>query len=46
VLFVLARRGSAERVMPEMARFGGRVIKSKLTNEQQKALEIALSAGA
>jgi uncharacterized membrane protein len=45
-LFVLAHQACAERVMAEIARFGGRVIKSKLTNEQQQALENALSAGA
>jgi uncharacterized membrane protein len=43
-LFVLARNSHNERVLPEMAKFGGKVIKTSLSEEQQLALEEALSA--
>jgi uncharacterized membrane protein len=42
-LFVMARSANAERVLPEMAKFGGTVIKTNLSDEQQAALEGALS---
>jgi uncharacterized membrane protein len=42
-LFVLARNSQNERVLPEMAKFGGTVIKTSLSDEQQAALEEALS---
>jgi uncharacterized membrane protein len=42
-LFVMARNTNAERVLPEMATFGGTVIRTNLTSEQQQALEDALS---
>ena len=42
-LFVMARTTNAERVLPEMAKFGGTVLKTNLTSEQQQALEEALS---
>ena len=45
-LFVMARNTNQERVLPEMAKFGGTVLKTNLTSEQQQALENALSAGA
>jgi uncharacterized membrane protein len=45
-LFVLARNSQNERVLPEMAKFGGQVLKTSLTDEQQAALEDALSAKA
>jgi uncharacterized membrane protein len=45
-LFVMARNTNAERVLPEMAKFGGTVIKTNLTDEQQQALEDALSHSA
>ena len=45
-LFVMARDTNQERVLPEMAKFGGTVLKTNLTSEQQQALEHALSAGA
>jgi uncharacterized membrane protein len=43
-LFVLARNSQNERVLPEMAKFGGQVLKTSLSAEQQAALEEALSA--
>jgi uncharacterized membrane protein len=45
-LFVMARNTNAERVLPEMAKFGGTVIRTNLTTEQQQALEDALAASA
>jgi uncharacterized membrane protein len=45
-LFVLARNSQNERVLPEMAKFGGQVLKTSLSDEQQAALEDALSAKA
>jgi uncharacterized membrane protein len=42
-LFVMARNANQERVLPEMAKFGGTLIKTNLTTEQQQALEDALS---
>ena len=41
-LFVMARDANQERVLPEMAKFGGTVLKTNLTSEQQQALESAL----
>jgi len=45
-LFVLARNSKNERVLPEMAKLGGKVIKTSLTEEQQGALSDALSGQA
>jgi len=45
-LFVLARNSQNERVLPEMAKFGGKVLKTSLSAEQQQSLEEALSASA
>ena len=45
-LFVMARDTNQERVLPEMAKFGGTVIRTNLTTEQQQALEDALSQSA
>jgi uncharacterized membrane protein len=45
-LFVMARNTNQERVLPEMAKFGGTVIRTNLTAEQQQALEEALSPAA
>jgi uncharacterized membrane protein len=45
-LFVMARNTNTERVLPEMAKFGGTVIRTNLTTEQQQALEDALAASA
>jgi len=42
-LFVMARNTNTERVLPEMAKFGGTVVKTNLTAEQQQALEDAIS---
>jgi uncharacterized membrane protein len=42
-LFVLVRSSQNERVLPEMAKFGGHVLKTSLTDAQQAALEESLS---
>jgi uncharacterized membrane protein len=39
----MARNTDQERMLPEMATFGGTVIRTNLTAEQQQALEDALS---
>jgi len=39
----MARNTNTERVLPEMAKFGGTVVKTNLTAEQQQALEDAIS---
>jgi uncharacterized membrane protein len=41
-LFVMARHAKAERVLPELAKLGGRVKRTRLTSKQQQALEDAL----
>ncbi|MDF3040054.1 MAG: hypothetical protein K0Q71_2760 [Thermomicrobiales bacterium] len=41
-LFIMARDADQERVLPEMAHFGGVVLKTNLTTEQQQALQSAL----
>jgi uncharacterized membrane protein len=45
-LFVMARSTNQERVLPEMAKFEGRVLRTNLTSKQQQALENALLASA
>jgi uncharacterized membrane protein len=45
-LFVMARNANAERVLSGMSKFGGTVIKTNLTAEQQAELEEALSGKA
>jgi uncharacterized membrane protein len=41
-LFVLARNANQERVLPAMAKYGGTVIMTNLTTEQEQALAGAL----
>src|SRR4051812_23072518 len=45
-LFVMARNTNQERVLPEMAKFGGTVLKTNLTTDQQQALADALQPAA
>jgi uncharacterized membrane protein len=45
-LFIMARDTNQERVLPEMAKFGGTVLRTNLTSEQQQALENALAPSA
>jgi uncharacterized membrane protein len=42
-LFILARNANQERVLPEMAKFGGKIITTNLPDDQQKALEDSLA---
>jgi uncharacterized membrane protein len=45
-LFVMARDTNTERVLPEIAKLGGTVIRTNLSDEQQQQLEDALSVTA
>jgi uncharacterized membrane protein len=42
-LFLLVRSATADRVVPEMAKFGGTVLKTSLSTEQENQLKEALS---
>jgi len=44
-LFVLARGGVPDRVLPEIARYGGTVIQTSLPQETEEQLRVALSGG-
>jgi uncharacterized membrane protein len=41
-MFLLVRRVNADKVLPEIAKFGGRIIRTSLTNEQEARLKRAL----
>ena len=41
-VFVLVREATADKVVPEVAKYGGQVIQSSLSNEQETALQEAL----
>ena len=41
-LIIMACHANQERVLPDMAKFGGTVIKTNLTAEQEQALQAAL----
>ncbi len=43
-LFVLVRKANPERVLPELAKYHGKVLRTSLTPEQEKRLQEALSA--
>ena len=43
-LCVLVRKVTADKVLPEMAHFGGTVLRTNLTDEQEKKLREALKA--
>jgi uncharacterized membrane protein len=40
--FVLVRQATADKVVPEVAKYGGEVIQTSLSNEQETALQEAL----
>jgi len=44
-LFVLARGGVPDRVLPEIAKYGGTVIQTSLPQETEEQLRVALSGG-
>jgi uncharacterized membrane protein len=41
-VFVLVRQATADKVVPEISKFGGHVIQSSLSNEQETTLQDAL----
>jgi uncharacterized membrane protein len=41
-VFVLVREATADKVVPEVAKYGGHVIQSSLSNDQEAALQEAL----
>jgi uncharacterized membrane protein len=41
-VFVLVRQATADKVVPEVSKYGGHVIQSSLSNEQETALQEAL----
>ena len=41
-VFVLVREATLDKVLPELSKFGGHVIQSSLSNEQESALQDAL----
>jgi uncharacterized membrane protein len=41
-VFVLVREATADKVVPEISKFGGHLIQSSLSNEQESALQDAL----
>ena len=43
-VFVLVREATADKVVPEISKYGGHVIQSSLSNEQETALQEALDA--
>jgi len=44
-LFVLARGGTPERVLPEIRRYGGTVLQTSLRPEAEEQLQAALTEG-
>jgi uncharacterized membrane protein len=45
-LFVLVRRVTADKVLPRISEYGGKVLQSSLSNESEQRLQEALDAGA
>jgi uncharacterized membrane protein len=43
-IFVLVREATRDKVVPEISKYGGHVIQSSLSNEQETALQEALDA--
>ena len=41
-IFLLVRRVTADKALPELAKFGGRIIRTSLSNEQEARLKRAL----
>ncbi len=41
-IFLLVRRVNADKALPELAKFGGRIIRTSLSNEQEARLKRAL----
>jgi uncharacterized membrane protein len=45
-VFVLVKEATRDKVVPEIAKYGGTVVQSSLSNEQEAALQEALDKGA
>jgi uncharacterized membrane protein len=45
-LFILARRYTPDKVIQELARFGGTVLRTSLTQEAENQLQLALNGEA
>ena len=45
-VFVLVREATADKVIPEISKFGGHVIQTSLSDEQEEQLQEALDKGA
>lgn len=45
-VFVLVREATADKVVPEISKFGGHVLQTSLSNEQEQQLQEALDKGA
>ena len=43
-MLILVVEATRDKVVPEIAKYGGHVIQSSLSNEQQEALQQALDA--
>jgi uncharacterized membrane protein len=43
-IFVLVREATRDKVVPEISKYGGHVVQSSLSNEQEAALQEALDA--
>jgi uncharacterized membrane protein len=43
-IFVLVREATRDKVVPEISKYGGHVVQSSLSNEQEAALQDALDA--
>jgi uncharacterized membrane protein len=43
-IFVLVREATRDKVIPEISKYGGHVVQSSLSNEQEAALQEALDA--
>jgi uncharacterized membrane protein len=41
-VFVLVREANRDKVVPEISKFGGHVLQSSLSNDQEAALQEAL----
>lgn len=44
-IFVLFRRATMDKVLPEISRFGGTVLRTSLSDEMEQRLQAALSQG-
>jgi uncharacterized membrane protein len=44
-LFVLVRKATPDKVLPEVSKYGGTVLHTSLSNDAEARLQAALSAG-